>query len=588
MNQSDNNSLLMLLFFTIPAYIIFLAVYRSKVPQKLYPIIIFLISISLLLVTALRSNHILGSDVHDLYYYFQLTSESGLWKQFFKGLTETCMSTTVLPTVYNSLLNINPELLFKVLFPVLFSISPLVVYIIARKYIGAFYAFLASFFFMSQVIFLQTSLANSTNMAILFVALSIMALLNDDISEYARKLLFIVFVISCILSHYSTSFIFFFILLLTWFGIEVILRISIRGKKLIPSTGEIDAGQSPSGTLLDNSPPENNDDTSRVTDAKAPVPRLRKGITLSLIVLVFTIIFFWYGQITVTPFEIGVGVIYKTLANLSEWYLLETKGTTINAALGQNVSTIPQQIRVIVSWITVAFIGIGVVGTMARYKKTVVIPGLDRLKESFLHSKFEITYMMMAISCSAILVLSTIVPFIMAFYSMERTYFQMMVVLSPFLVIGGLMIAKLLKTRPHWLILAVLVPFFLCTTGALYQVLGYPVSLILNSSGAEYKTWYLHDQDSYAAKWIKAYGKEHDTVFTYSWPGPRVLKSQAAITSGRSRPLPDGSVSEGEKTSGYIYLRYNDIIINELVIEYPLLFNQRNKVYTAGISEVYR
>ena len=145
--------------------------------------------------------------------------------------------------LYISLLNTNPELLFKVLYPILFSISPLVVYIIARKYIGDFYTFLALFLFISQATIIHTATSSTTNLVILFFAMSIMVLFHNDISEFTKKLLFITFSLSCIISHYSTSYIFFFVLLLTWLGMGIIPRILMH-EKIVPS---------PNNLLPDNS-----------------------------------------------------------------------------------------------------------------------------------------------------------------------------------------------------------------------------------------------------------------------------------------------------------------------------------------------
>ena len=151
------------------------------------------------------------------------------------------------------------------------------------------------------------------------------------------------------------------------------------------------------------------------------------------------------------------------------------------------------------------------------------------------------------------------------------------------------MAARLLSVRPDCIILIVLVPFFMCTTGMLYQIMGYPgPAATLSSAGINYDVGYLHDQDNSAAGWIKEYGNNRDFVYTYTWPGPRILKNQAGITSGKSMFLPDDSYSEKVGTDGYIYLRYNDIFVNDIVAVYPELFDKRNKIHSTDISGVYR
>jgi len=587
MNLTDNNLMLMSLLFLIPAYVIFVSFYCSQVPQRLYPSLIYLISISLLLMLSLRSNHITGSDIHDWYYAFQITLDNLHWSVLGLGIIDSCLSISLLPAIYQIFLNINPDYLFKILYPLLFSISPLVVYIIAKKYIDSFYALLASFFFMAQFMFLWAAAGSNTDMAILFFALAIMVLFHHDINDFAKRIFFIIFAASSIVSHYSTSYIFFFVLLLTWIGIQIIPRILLHKRKLVAPSENSIAGSNPHDSLPDGVPLRSNVGAAKSIAIEVPQSQLKRGITITIVALFFAILFFWYSQITVAAFGVGVGTIYKTLVSLNEWFLLEAKGPTIAAAVGEGIYMLPQQIRVVFSWLTVAFIAIGVLSTMARYKRMVAIPNSGHIKPNFLQSKFETEYFVLAMACSAILVLSALLPFVLAVYSMERTYFQMMAVLSPFFIIGGIMMARWLRARPHWIILVVLIPFFMCTTGTMNQILGYPASMTLNSAGREYEYIYVHDQDSYAAKWIKEYGKGGVMIYTHSL-GWRVLKSQGKIPPHQIKGSFVSLYQEGKKIDGYIYLGYSNITVAKIVIEYPDIFARKSKIYTTGVSEVYR
>ena len=587
MNTSDNNIILMFLLFLIPAYVIFISFYHHKVPQRLYPSLIFLIGVSLLLMLSLRSNHIIGSDIHEWYYTFQMTLDNLHWSVLDPSTIDACLSISLLPAIYYAFLNINPECLFMLLYPLLFSASPLVVYIIAKKYIDSFYAFLASFFFMAQLTFLWTTGTSNTNLAIFFFALVIMVLFHQDIGEFAKRFLFIIFAASCIISHYSTSYIFLFVLLFTGIGMEIMHRILARERKVItPSKNPI------AGSNLHDSLPNVATLRSNVTASKSiaiEVPRspFKRGITMTIVLLFFVMLFFWYSQITAAAFNAGVGFIHQTFINLNEWYVMELKGPTIAAAAGKDICTIPQRIRLVVSWLSIAFIAIGVLSTMARYKRMVAIPNSEHIKPNFLHSKFEIEYFVLALIGSAILCLSIILPFVMTGYSMERTFFQMLTVLSLFFVVGGIMVAKWLRVRPHWVILLVLIPFFMCTTGTMYQIFDVPASIALNSAGNEYELWYVHDQDSYAAKWVSAYGKGA-RIYTGAWPGPRVLHSQGKIPCWETMRSFISKYQEGKEIDGYIYLRYTDVVDGKLVAKYPDIFVEKNKICANGGSEIYK
>ena len=352
-----------------------------------------------------------------------------------------------------------------------------------------------------------------------------------------------------------------------------------------PVTGGAPSDSSPRGVMPRSD--ANATNTSQPATSNIPQSFFKGGITLNIVALFFVMLFFWYSQITVAPFKVGVDLIYTTLTNLNQWFLLEAKGPTIAAATGEGVYALPQQMRVVISWLSVAFVAIGVLSTVVRYKRMVAIPNSGRIKPNFLQSKFEMEYFVMAMACSAILVLSVVVPYILKVYSMERAYFQMLPILSLFFVTGGIMVAKWLRARPHWIILVVLIPFFMCITGTMYQILGHPASIVLNSEGWEYELWYVHDQDSYAAKWIKEYRKEGVGIYTGAWPGPRVLSGQAKIPRSQIWSF-ISHYQEGHKTDGYLYLRHIDIIVDRIVTEYPDIFAGKSKIYSNGSSAVYR
>lgn len=587
MNLTDNNALLMLLLFLIPGYVIFISFSNRKVPERVYPIAIFLISVSLVLFYALRSNHLLGSDIHQLYYFYGATLNNLHWSLVGPELVEACLITSLLPAIYQQFLNIDPEYLFKLLHSLLFSVTPLVVYIISKKYMGSFYAFLASFFFMSQYYFPWTAGIANTAIGILFFALAIMVLFHDGISELNRRLLFIIFSASVILSHYSTSYIFLLVLILVWIGMLILPRF-LYGKGAVSAlSGNPATKGTPPNSPIGKTPLSYDADASQSSAHSVSQLRFKKRLTITTVVLFFILLFFWYSQITESAFSIGVGVVYKTFTNLNQWFLLESKGPTVAAASGTGINTIPQQVRFVVSWLTVAFIALGVLITMVRYKSMIAIPKLGHLKPSFLKLKFSLDFFVVAMACSAALGISVLLPYVMEVYSMERTYHQLITILAPFFVLGGILIARLLKVRPYWIILLVLVPFFMSTTGTTYQIFGHRESIILNSEGISYEYTWVHEQESCAAKWITQYGRGGSFIYTGKGQGVRVFVSQGVVHPSTVRSF-IGEYKHGNAINGYIYLRNIDLAIPNVLTEYPKIFEGKNKLYTAGISEVYR
>ena len=563
MNTANNNMMLMALLFLIPAYVILMVILRHQVPERTYAPVIFLISISLVLMPLLRSSHIMGSDAHNSYQLFQLISHEGHWQLFEKGLLNSCLSVTLLPTIYQSVLNMDSAYLFKML-SVLPAISPLVVYILSKKYIGSSWAFLASFFFMSQIRFVMTGGGPRTIIAILFFALIIMALFHDGISGFAKQVLFIVFAASAIVSHYSIAYIFLFILLLTWAGTRIIPKVVTHG-----------------GTVL-----------------RVPQSRLKKRVTIATVALFFAMLFLWYGQVTEVPFSASVNFISHTFANLNLFFVMESRGELVSQAFAADITgkEISQNIAYFSSWLTVTFIAIGVLYTLARYRHRVTFSGREEgLSSEFLSRRIDAEFLILSLISSAVLATAVALPYIFVGYGFDRAYFQMMAVLSPFCVIGGILLAKFLRAKPSWILLVVLIPYFLANTGAIPQISGAPRSLTLNSAGYEYNLYHIHDQEIYAARWLGDYGdlgRETSPITTDAAGWSRLLYGGVSHSiSSRAFFDPDKEIK------GYIYLRYYNVMNGKLLdseygnrdlVEYQEIFIGKSKIYTNGGSEIWR
>jgi uncharacterized membrane protein len=574
----------MFLLFLIPIYVIFVCFFNQKFPERFYPVVIFLIGISLLLMQSLRSNHIIGDDTHAEYYFFQITLDNLHWGVFGHSTLDACLSISLLPTIYQSILSISPEFLFKILYSFIFSISPLVVYIISKKYIGNFYALLASFFFMAHGMFLMTPSLARTNTAILFFALVIMVSLHDGLRDHNKKLFIIIFVTSCIVSHYSTSYTFFFVLLFTWIGMSVLLKLGTRKRK----TENLSENTSAAGGR------------GQVAHFNSPRSRLKNGtnVTITLLALFFAVLFFWYSQITIVAFDSGIGFMRNTFASLNEVFVLESRGGTVMLASGKGVSSIIQWIKFVVNWLAIALVLIGVLITLMKYKQMVSVSDSDNSQYGvvdFLKSKIDAEYVMLSLVCVAMLTLSVALPFVLTGYALNRTHFMMMVVLSLFPVIGGISISNSLKLRPYIVTLVITVLYFMSNTGVLDQTFGTPVSICLNSKGPNYAYFYVQDQDSYAAKWLRDRGKlggRGRSIYTDG--AGRKLMSQADIP----RTFIDiGSIFVNDtKIHGYIYLRHYNVIDGKLLDskfgDHNLTecdkFIGKGKIYGNGGSEVWR
>jgi uncharacterized membrane protein len=565
MNTTDNNIILMFLLFLIPIYVTFVCFFNHKFPKRLYPVVIFSISISLLLIARLRSNYIVGVDIHEEYYFFWTTLDNLHWCVWGHSTLDACLSISLLPAIYQSILNVSPESLFRILHSLIYSISPLVIYIISNRYIKEPYAFLASCFFMFQPVFFQISYNARTDTAVLFFALAMMTLFNDKIDPLKKRILFIIFMGSCMISHYSTTYIFFFIVLGTFIGMEIL------SKKYT----------------------------------------FKKVVNLTTVILFFSLIFFWYSQVTEVAFNAGVDHIGNTVSNLNKFFVEEMKGGSMQTLVGRDIMEkgIPHKIQFVFTWLTFALIGIGIVTLIRRYKE-MSFSELKFKKPDFLKDKFEVGYFMVALACVGLLVAMIALPYLSTGYSV-RLYPVAITILSVFFVIGGITLSKNISLkkkalskkqkeggkenadiRAYLVILLVLIPYFFGVTGVTYQMFGYPRQIALNSGG-EQDYLFVHDQESYGAKWLGGYAAEPQTIYA-DFYGNRRLVSQGKITPSL---IDHCWFSNPGRIDNYIYLTHQNVVKGELVnrrsevfnmTDYQDLFNEKNEIYDSGCSKIYR
>ena len=141
-----------------------------------------------------------------------------------------------------------------------------------------------------------------------------------------------------------------------------------------------------------------------------------------------------------------------------------------------------------------------------------------------------------------------------------------------------------------------MIPYFLCVTGVLYNVFGVPRAIILNSEGAQYDMYYVHDQESSGAKWLRNNGELENIRIYTDRIGDKKLVSQAEF----SPRVIDRWLLTDERDieiKGYIYLRYYNVVDGKLldvqneehnITEYSDKFTGKSKRYSNGGAEIWK
>jgi len=539
MNAWQNNIILLGMLFLIPAYIVVIIYLGDRIHDATYPFSLWMIGMSLLLMHGLTSYHLIGRDIHGEFYCFQLTLSDFHWSisKYYNNFN-TCLSIVILPTVYKVLTNMKSEYIFKLLFGLIGSIIPLIIYLVTKKYIANKYAFLASLLFIFQMFFMEILGCTRQEIAIIFSFLAILILLDSKLDKLSAKILFLIFMLSSLLSHYATIYVSFALILPILF-IPFFKSLFIERKIIFKN--------------------------------------------FDVIIPLFVFTFLWYNFVAQVQLAVTSNVIALTAGGLTGT-TTGTKNDAILAVLGIGLNSTPEMISAIVHDAIFATIGIGLITLLWRYR--------------FYKKKIGIEYMVGGFISAVLLVSFVVIPNISQEYGPPRLFLQVLIFLAPIFVIGAKSIAKIIK-KPKWdvkILLVLLISLFLCTTHLQYHFFGIPSSTYYDNSGKARDEYYIYDQEIVAAEWLNKYGLKDSKIYTDIIGPYRLMYGY----NQNIRNIKINSTFYWRKIpiqSGYIYLGYVNakkrIVFKSFetpmdIEKFLYLFVGKNRVYDNDYAEIWR
>jgi uncharacterized membrane protein len=212
-----SSSLFSLLSWLSIALIVALIAISRRIPERFYPLFVFIIALTLQYNRTLTSPNLFGVDAHYELYFADLVKSIGYWDpnftiaNVFWGDYFAMLSVTLLPNVYSILLNIDLVWVFKLVSPFIFAFLPLGLYELYKTQIkfSSKAAFLATFLFMSFFAFyLAMPWVTRQEIAELFMVLVILLITSKYVPESKKTALLMLFIGGIVVSHYSTSYIF--------------------------------------------------------------------------------------------------------------------------------------------------------------------------------------------------------------------------------------------------------------------------------------------------------------------------------------------------------------------------------------------
>lgn len=555
-NSSRDSSILLLLVVVISALILMGTVSKRFFPSKLYPLAIFTISLALLFHTSLISNYLIGYDVHREYYVFKLTQESSYWDKALPNTYNSMLSITILPTIYSSLLSMEGTWIFKIVYPLIFSMVPLVLYQTYRKQTGKLAAFLSAIFFVSSSTFYNAQMLSLMRQMVaeLFFVLLLYLLLDERMNLLKKKGLLVIFGGALIVSHYSVSYIYMFLLFLAWLVPRFIKKNIMKGGRTLSSVY----------VLL------------------FPVMALAWYIYLSL-------------SAPFTTFVEAFGRIYLNL--LTDLFNPGARGGHVarTIAIGAFPSFLHRMGSIMVN-ITQLFILIGFLKLIRKRR------GM----------KFNREFIGLSLGSIVILFASVIIPGFAGILNVQRFYHVTLYLLAPLCILGGktffgalegmrnrvISLSRKPKHREYGVVLIsiVLTTFLLFEIGFVYEIAGdIPTSIPLSMSRVnkvQLYGAYTPKQEVFSARWLSKNRGGPLEVFADQIARENVLVSYGGIHKSNVIILSPATIVE----EGYVYL--GNLNVDDGIIVgrwgqtwntssiYPIL-DEMNKVYSNGESDVY-
>lgn len=167
---------------------------------------LYLASLALFFQTTLSTKYFTGGDASIEYFFANRVIVDGVWNPTFTGTKTSLLSLVVVHPIYAVVGDIDLLLVMKAVYPMLFAITPVAIYVLHRRTfpdrVAFFGAFLVAFLHPYFNLLTQNT---RTGFALLFVALFVATYVDEELPALARSVLSVVFLFGAVVSHYGVA-----------------------------------------------------------------------------------------------------------------------------------------------------------------------------------------------------------------------------------------------------------------------------------------------------------------------------------------------------------------------------------------------
>ena len=575
-NFYNVNSLLVFLLLII-GFIVILIGFGRLIPTHLYPLAIFAISLSLLFHTSLISKQLWGWDIQLEASLVDSAIQSGFWNSGLSLLYNSALGIGTFSPSFSIISGMDSTWVFKIVYPLLFSLVPLGLFRVYQKQTNDRIAALSAFFFVS-LYFFYTELVQVARQEVaeLFVVMFILLMISNGLNRKAKPVLLILSLFSIAVAHYATSYLLMIVLVSAW----IILYLGDRAvvQKTVPrffsrfsATEEEHLGRQKS---------TRNEPT---------------GVSGAVVLLFIIFALAWYLYTAGSAPVIGLLSLGTHIASsLGEFFSPQATQGAYYALTGTGATSLLHDVARYVDIASLFFVAVGIIALL--------------LKET--QMKFAKIYRAFAVASAGVLVASIITPYLASALNTTRLLHFSLIVLAPFAVIGAITSVRALdglfgasRKKTHFarhapaLFAVFLVILFLFNNGLIYETAKDNPQSIALTKGLDYPMF--NEKEFVSAQWLVAARTASPTMGNYlpvyADANHYELFERFGLISGQWTL--DNTMAPG---TSYVFLgSYNlahgtiDTAYTQQAITYgatsPLgnLVNNRSKIFDDGGAKVY-
>ena len=453
--------------------------------MKYRPYIIYAVSLLILWTVTLKSNYLIGTDIHFEYYFLNLSQVNG-WDYTIPVTYNGNLPVSLVAPFIANLLHIDGIWLLKIVFPMVFALTPVLLYLIYKEYFSEKISLLAVLFFISMPAFFMEISGNAKQM----IGETLMVFALYLIIKKKKLWMIIGTCILVVLSHYTMAFL---LLAMLCIAIVVLLIKKESVKTLIIASATI------------------------VICGFFYYSWVGEGILMHVL----------NNQLPINiPF---LTVLAKDVSNTPGTVLpISIDNQLVKMAFGSDflqVSILGKMFRLL-QYTTQILIVIGAIG-IVRHERV----SLDKMSY----------FIALFIACGVILGLWVVIPSLSGVIDVPRLYHVVLIMLSPALVIGGQYLFKNLK-----IVLLFITVYFFFTSGAMFELakaetMDIPYSVAFSNNRMDLGGTITKDDIV-----VRDYIKANDLTPIYAdWYGLLLLKERFGVAYGDILQIPQYYIPDG-------------------------------------------